>query len=86
MRPSGSRAFVGVRSAADVGGSRVPRRRDCGHRHRPTDTTDLHERSRPVTAYSGTFQSDANGVLPTIFLILVIVLTTLGILAHVAFA
>jgi hypothetical protein len=39
-----------------------------------------------VTAYSGTFQSDANGVLPTIFLIFVIVLATLGILAHVAFA
>ncbi len=39
-----------------------------------------------MTAYSGTFQSDANGVLPTIFLILVLVLTTLGIVAHVAFA
>ena len=39
-----------------------------------------------MTAYSGTFQADANGVLPTILLILVIVLTTLGIVAHVAFA
>jgi hypothetical protein len=86
MRPSRSRAFVVARSVADVGGFAERRGRDCGHRHRPTDTPDRHERSRPVTAYSGTFQSDANGVLPTIFLILVIVLTTLGILAHVAFA
>lgn len=39
-----------------------------------------------MTAYSGTFQSHANGVLPTIFLILVLILTTLGIVAHVAFA
>ena len=39
-----------------------------------------------MTAYSGTFQSNANGVLPTVFLVFVIVLTTLGILAHVAFA
>jgi len=39
-----------------------------------------------VTAHSGTFQTDAIGVLPTLILLLTLLLTALGIVAHVAFA
>jgi hypothetical protein len=63
---------------------------DAAARLWPSTTTDHRplraERSRVVSTYSGTFETDAIGVLPTLILILTLVLTALGIVAHVAFA
>ena len=39
-----------------------------------------------MSAYTPYIEADVIGVFPTLLLLLVLVLTTLGILAHVAFA
>jgi len=44
------------------------------------------ERRREMSAQTQYLEVDAIGVLPTVFLLLVILLTALGIVAHVAFA
>jgi hypothetical protein len=44
------------------------------------------ERSPAMTAQTQTFQSDLLGASPALLLVLVIVLTLLGVVAHVAFA
>ena len=48
-------------------------------------TTQDPERRRVMSAQTPYLEVDAIGVFPTLFLYLVMVLTVLGIVAHVAF-